>query len=90
MLWLGLSLLVLKINDQIKRVGQASLPVEPREFSSRATAVVLKPDLILALDVQIKVVRARTLAHRDRQGRLLYLARIQGILFKRMIKPNTL
>jgi hypothetical protein len=57
------------------------MPVEPREFllappSSFCSGVAH------VLDVPIKVVRARTLAHRDRQGRLSYLESIQGHAFQ--------
>jgi hypothetical protein len=61
------------------RVGQASLPVEPREFSYSRHHTGFEAEVDLALEVQIKVVRARTLAHHDRQGRLSYLSKLFGI-----------
>src|SRR5689334_19603235 len=54
------------------QVGQVSRPVEPREYSYSRLRPCLEGAVALALDVQVKVVRARTLAHRDRPGRLSY------------------
>ena len=57
------------------RVGQASLPVEPREFGYSRHHSGFEAKVDLELEVQLKVVRARTLAHRYRQGRLSYLSK---------------
>jgi hypothetical protein len=53
------------------------MPIAPREFAYSRHHPRLTADLPLALEVQIKVVRARTLAQRDGQGRLSYSFKVK-------------